>query len=331
VASNRPRRAIIAGIGGQDGSYLAELLVAKGYRVLGFMRKDGDTSNLTSVIRQVDIEGTEWVRREDIVRWTRQFEPDEVYNLAAMSFIPASWENPTHAFQVNTLMVTALLEALRETGRSTRYYQASSSEIFGDPPNAPQDETTPFNPMTPYGVSKLASHLLTGLYRRRHGMFAVSGILYNHESPRRQSHFVTQKIAIAAAEIAAGRATRLKLGNIDAQRDWGYAVDFVRGIWQMLQQDHAEDYVLATGELHSIRDFLEIAFARVRRDWRDWVEIDTSLVRPVDVGRLVGNAQRAREKLGWSPQVTFEQLVTIMVDAQVKRLTPSLAREAPAR
>ncbi len=331
MASNRPRRAIIAGIGGQDGSYLAELLVAKGYRVLGFMRKDGDTSNLTSVIRQVDIEGTEWVRREDIVRWTRQFEPDEVYNLAAMSFIPASWENPTHAFQVNTLMVTALLEALRETGRSTRYYQASSSEIFGDPPNAPQDETTPFNPMTPYGVSKLASHLLTGLYRRRHGMFAVSGILYNHESPRRQSHFVTQKIAIAAAEIAAGRATRLKLGNIDAQRDWGYAVDFVRGIWQMLQQDHAEDYVLATGELHSIRDFLEIAFARVRRDWRDWVEIDTSLVRPVDVGRLVGNAQRAREKLGWSPQVTFEQLVTIMVDAQVKRLTPSLAREAPAR
>jgi len=311
------RRAIIAGIAGQDGSYLAELLAEKDYKILGFLKRDEDTSNLDAVADRITIEETELVRKEDIVRWTRLFDPDEVYNFAGLSFIPDSWNDPYRAFQVNTLLVAAFLETVKDHCPGARFYQASSSEIFGDPPESPQDENTPHNPMTPYGVSKLAAHLLAGLYRRRHGMYCVSGILYNHESPRRQEHFVTQKIAKAAVEISRGRTEKLKLGNLDAKRDWGFAGDFVRGIWRMLQQDVPDDYVLSTGELHSIRDFLDAAFSHVGLRWEEWVETDRSLLRPVEVGLLVGNPSKARDKLGWEPRVGFEQLVKMMVDAQM--------------
>jgi GDPmannose 4,6-dehydratase len=318
IAPNR--RAIIAGIAGQDGSYLAELLVEKGYKVLGFLKKDDDTANLTAIMNDIVLEQTELVKKEDIIRWTRLFGPDEVYNFAAVSFIPTSWDDPYQAFQSNTLLVAAFLEVLKDHCPTSRYYQASSSEIFGDPSCSPQDENTNHNPVTPYGVSKLAAHLLAGLYRRRYGMYVVSGILYNHESPRRQDHFVTQKIARAAAEISLGRTEKLILGNMDTHRDWGFAGDFVRGIWLMLQQEQPEDYILATGETHSVREFLELAFSHVEMDWKEWVESDPSLFRPVEVGQLVGNPRRAREKLNWHPHVSFEQLVRMMVDAQLEKV-----------
>lgn len=318
----REKSAIITGIAGQDGSYLAELLLEKGYRVLGFLKKEDDVSVISHLVREVALEETELVRKEDIIRWTRLFAPDEVYNFAAVSFIPDSWDDPYRAFQVNTLLAAVFLEVLKDHCPGARFYQASSSEIFGDPPASPQDETTPHNPVTPYGVSKLAAHLLTGLYRRRHRMFAVSGILYNHESPRRPDHFVTQKIARAAAGISLGRAEKLRLGNIEAKRDWGFAGDYVRGIWLMLQAARPDDYVVATGKLHTIRDFLSLAFGHVDLRWEDWVENDPELVRAIDVGLLVGNPARAKERLGWEPSVSFEKLVRMMVDAQLARLSP---------
>lgn len=320
--TQKSRKAIIAGIAGQDGSYLAELLVEKGYKVLGFLKKGEDTSNLASVAKEVILEETELVRKDDIIRWTRLFGPDEVYNFAAMSFIPMSWDDPYGAFQANTLLVAAFLEVVKDHCRSARFYQASSSEIFGDPPQSPQDEGTPHNPVTPYGVSKLAAHLLAGLYRRRYGMFVACGILYNHESPRRPEQFVTQKIARAAAEIVAGRRKKFSLGNLDARRDWGFAGDFVRGIWMILQQEHPDDYVLATGKTHSIREFLDVAFSHVGLRWEEYVEMDPGLVRGIDVGQLVGNPSRARERLGWTPEVSFEELARMMVDVQVGKLSP---------
>jgi len=316
----REKRAIIAGIAGQDGSYLAELLLSKGYRVLGFLKKEDDRSPLAGIAGDIDLEETELVRKEDIARWTRLFGPDEIYNFAAVSFIPHSWDDPYRTFQVNTLLTTAFLEVVKDHCPMARFYQASSSEIFGDPPVSPQDETTPHNPVTPYGVSKLAAHLLVGLFRRRYGIFAVSGILYNHESPRRPDHFVTQKIARAAAANSIGRSERLKLGNIEARRDWGFAGDFVRGIWMMLHADAPDDYVVATGAPHSIRDFLDAAFGHVGLSWREWVDIDPSLFRPIDVGLLVGNPSRARERLGWAPEVTFGELARMMVDAQIAKV-----------
>jgi GDPmannose 4,6-dehydratase len=315
------KSAIIAGIAGQDGSYLADLLVEKGYRVLGIMKKGDDTSVLSHLRRDIVLEETELIRKEDIIRLTRVFSPEEIYNFAAVSFIPESWSDPYRAFQVNTLLVVAFLEVIKDHCPRARFYQASSSEIFGDPPESPQTERTPHNPMTPYGVSKLASHQLVGLYRRMHNVFAVSGILYNHESPRRPEHYVTQKIARAAAEISRGRTEKLRLGSIDARRDWGFAEDFVRGIWMMLQTDVPDDYILATGESHSIRDFLDLAFEHVGLDWRNWVETDPVLVRPVEVGALVGDASKAREMLGWRPIISFPELVRLMVDAHLGTLT----------
>ncbi len=315
----RKKQAIIAGIAGQDGSYLAELLLEKDYRVLGFLKKDDDTTAIDHLMKDILLEETELVRKEDIVRWTRLFFPDEIYNFAAISFIPDSWSDPYRSLQVNTLLVAAFLEATKEYCPGARFYQASSSEIFGDPPESPQTELTPHNPVTPYGVSKLASHQLVGLYRRMHGLYAASGILYNHESPRRPERFVTQKIAKAAAEIARGSTRKLKLGNIDARRDWGFAGDFVRAIWMMLQAEKPDDYIIATGEPHSIRDFLELAFRHVGLNWTEWVEIEPQLVRRMDVGLLVGNPAKARRQLGWKADVTFPELVRMMVDAQLAR------------
>jgi GDPmannose 4,6-dehydratase len=317
---SKKNSAIIAGIAGQDGSYLAELLIEKGYRVLGFLRKDDDTSALYHLMKDILLEETELVYKEDIIRWTRLFLPDEIYNFAAISFIPDSWDDPYRALQVNTLLPAAFLGVIKDHCPSARFYQASSSEIFGDPPESPQTERTPHNPVTPYGVSKLAAHQLVGLYRRMYGIYSVSGILYNHESPRRPAHFVTKKIATAAAAISQGRIEKLKLGNIDALRDWGYAEDFVKGIWLMLQADKPDDFIVATGELHSIRDFLEVAFRHVGLDWRDWVEVDPALVRAVDVGLLVGDPSKAKEKLGWAPEVSFVELVKMMVDYELTAL-----------
>jgi GDPmannose 4,6-dehydratase len=323
VPGTSRRKAIITGIAGQDGSYLAELLLEKGYDVLGFVKSDDDVSSLRQILDHISLEETELVKKEDIIRWTKLFGPDEVYNFAALSFIPSSWDDPYRALQVNTLLVAVFLEVLKDNCPGARFYQASSSEIFGDPPCTPQDEDTPCNPVTPYGVSKHAAHLLTGLYRRRYGMYAVSGILYNHESPRRPSHFVTQKIAQAAAEISKGRKDKIRLGNIEALRDWGFAGDFVRGIWLMLQRETPVDYILATGETHSVREFLAIAFSHVGLRWEEWVEIDPLLVRPVEVGQLVGNAMRAKRELGWVPKVDFEHLVKMMVDAHILKLSNS--------
>lgn len=324
------KRAVIAGIAGQDGSYLAELLLEKGYRVLGFLKKDDSTALLSHLMKDVMLEETELVRKEDIVRWTRLFLPDEIYNFAGISFIPDSWRDPYRTFQVNTLLVAAFLEVIKDHCPETRFYQASSSEIFGDPPESPQTERTPHNPMTPYGASKLAAHQLVGLYRKMHKVFAVSGILYNHESPRRPNRFVTQKIAGAAAEISRGRGEKLRLGNIDARRDWGFAGDFVKGIWKMLQTGVPDDYILATGVTHSIRDFLGIAFRHVGLDWEKWVEIDPGLVRPVEVGLLVGDSTKAREKLGWKVEVPFANLVTMMVDSQLDRMNRASADSSTA-
>ena len=314
------RRAIIAGIAGQDGSYLAELLIERGYKVLGFMKKGDDTSVLSHLLKEIVLEETELVKKDDIIRWTRIFSPDEIYNFAGLSFIPDSWDDPYRAIQVNTLLVAAFLEVIKDHCRESRFYQASTSEIFGAPPESPQTESTPHNPMTPYGVSKLAAHQLVVLYRKMHGIFAVSGILYNHESPRRPERFVTQKIARAAAEIAKGKREKLKLGNIEARRDWGFAGDYVRAIWMMLQTDTPEDYIVATGESHSIKDFLQAAFEHVGLDWEKWVEVDPTLVRTVDVERLVGDYTKAREKLGWIPKVSFEELVRMMVDSQLQKI-----------
>jgi GDPmannose 4,6-dehydratase len=314
------RKAIITGIAGQDGSYLAELLLEKGYDVLGFVKRDDDISWLSQILDHISLEETELVKKEDIIRWAKLFAPDEVYNFAAISFIPSSWDDPYRALQVNTLLVAVFLEVLKDHCPGARFYQASSSEIFGDPPCSPQDENTPCNPVTPYGVSKYAAHLLTGLYRRRYGMHAVSGILYNHESPRRPSYFVTQKIAQAAAAISKGRKEKIRLGNIEARRDWGFAGDFVRGIWLMLQRDIPVDYILATGETHSVREFLTVAFSHVGLRWEEWVEIDPLLVRSIEVGQLAGNATRAKRELGWAPEVDFENLVKMMVDAQLLKL-----------
>ncbi len=321
LLAGTPRRAIITGVAGQDGSYLAEFLVEKGYKILGFLKRNEDLSNLAAVGNEITLEETDRVRKQDILRRVKIFNPNEVYNFAAMSFIPTSWDDPYRALQVNTLLVAAFLEVLKDHCPGARFYQASSSEIFGDPPSSPQDENTPCNPVTPYGVSKLAAHLLTGLYRRRYGMYSVSGILYNHESPRRPSYFVTQKIAQAAAEISKGRKEKIRLGNIEARRDWGFAGDFVRGIWLMLQRESPVDYILATGETHSVRDFLGVAFSHVGLRWEEWVEIDPMLVRSIEVGLLVGNATRAKRELGWAPQVGFEQLVRLMVDAQMLKLS----------
>ena len=321
MIGNHKKRAIITGIAGQDGSYLAELLLSKGYRVLGFLKKEDDTSILSHLANDLVLEETELVRKEDIAKWTRLFGPDEIYNFAAVSFIPDSWDDPYRTFQVNTLLVTAFLEVVKNHCPETRFYQASSSEIFGDPPVSPQNETTPHNPVTPYGASKLAAHQLVGLYRLRYNIFTVSGILYNHESPRRPDRYVTQKIAKAAAEISLGRTGKLRLGNIDAKRDWGFAGDFVRGIWLMMQAKEPDDYIIATGKSHSIRDFLSTAFGHVGLSWEEWVEIDTTLIRPIEVGLLVGNPARAKAKLGWEPSVSFEELVRMMVDVQLARLS----------
>ena len=324
------KKALITGITGQDGSYLTELLLGKGYDVYGVIRR-ASTFN-TERIDHIYQDPHESGRRlrllygdlndaSSLNKILRDVQPDEIYNLGAQSHVRVSFDIPEYTAEVGALGTLRLLEAIRETGlRGTRFYQASSSELFGKVQEVPQRETTPFYPRSPYGVAKLYAYWVTVNYRESYGLFACNGVLFNHESPRRGETFVTRKITRAAAAIKLGLQNKLYLGNLDAKRDWGHAKDFVEAMWQMLQQDEADDYVIATGETHSVREFLDEAFGRLDLDWKQFVEIDPRYFRPAEVDLLVGDASKARRKLGWEPKITFKELVRTMVDADLADL-----------
>jgi GDPmannose 4,6-dehydratase len=313
------KRALVTGLTGQDGSYLAEFLLKKGYEVFGLVRRTSSPrlDRVEPILDQVNIVYGDLLDQSSLQRVLGNCMPHEIYNLAAQSFVPTSFAEPVLTAEVTALGATRLLEAVRHVHPGARYYQASSSEMFGAVRETPQNEMTPFVPRSPYGVSKLYAHWTTVHHREAYGIFACSGILFNHESPRRGEEFVTRKIARAVARISQGRQTELRLGNLEARRDWGFAGDYVRAMWLMLQAEKADDFVVATGETHSVREFCERAFARVGLDWEAHVVTDESLLRPLEVDLLVGNASRAREQLGWSPTVSFEGLVDMMVDAEL--------------
>jgi GDPmannose 4,6-dehydratase len=323
------RRALITGIGGQDGSYLAELLLAKGYEVHGMVRRGSPSSldRIAHIARDVDIHAADLHDRDSLQRTLRASRPDEVYNLAGTSFVSTSWRDPITTADLTATGVIRLLEALRAAAPDARFYQASSSEIFGVPLETPQRETTPVTPRTPYGVAKSYGHLITVSYRETYGLFACAGILYNHESPRRGAEFVTRKITRGAAAIKLGIEDKLLLGNLDARRDWGCAEDYVEAMWLMLQQDRAEDYVIATGVQHSVREFVDAAFSRIGLDPEPYVEHDPALVRPAEPGELVGDYSKAKTKLGWEPRTSFEELVHLMVDHDLELLARGEAQK----
>jgi len=316
------RRAIITGITGQDGSYLAELLLEKGYEVTGIVRRlsHQNYGRIEHLLDRVHLRPADLLDQLSLVRAFEDHEPDEVYNLAAMSFVPASWDQPFLTGEFNAQGVTRVLEAVRMVNPKIKLYQASSSEMFGKVREVPQTEMTPFYPRSPYGVSKVFGHYITVNYRESYGLFACSGILFNHESPRRGLEFVTRKVTDLVARIKLGLATKLPLGNLEAHRDWGFAGDYVRAMWLMLQQPTPDDYVVATGVSHSVKELVQVAFDRVGLDWQKYVEIDPALLRPAEVDHLIGNADKARKILGWAPSVDFKGLVTMMVDADMKRL-----------
>ncbi|MCI0337716.1 MAG: GDP-mannose 4,6-dehydratase [Acidobacteria bacterium] len=325
-----PKKALITGITGQDGSYLTELLLGKGYEVYGIIRR-ASTFN-TERVDHIYQDPHESGRRMHLVygdlndasslnKILRDVEPDEIYNLGAQSHVRVSFDIPEYTAEVGGLGTLRLLEAIRETGlHKTRFYQASSSELFGKAQEIPQRETTPFYPRSPYAIAKLYSYWITVNYRESYGLFACNGILFNHESERRGETFVTRKITRAAAAIKLGLQDKLYLGNLDAKRDWGYAGDFVTAMWLMLQQDEPDDYVIATGETHSVRDFLHEAFGCLDLDWKQFVEIDPRYFRPAEVDLLIGDSSKARQKLGWEPKVTFKELVRMMIDADLADL-----------
>jgi GDPmannose 4,6-dehydratase len=316
------RRAVITGISGQDGSYLAELLLAKGYEVTGIVRRLS-ASNLWRIehlLDRITLRPADLLDQLSLVRVIQDVRPHEFYNLAAMSFVPASWDQPMLTGEFNAQGVTRVLEAIRHVDPGIRLYQASSSEMYGRVREVPQTELTPFYPRSPYGVSKVFGHYITVNYRESYGLFAVSGILFNHESPRRGIEFVTRKVSDGVARIKLGLTDHLGLGNLDACRDWGFAGDYVRAMWMMLQQDKADDYVIATGVPHSVRQLLECAFGYVGLDWNKYVRVDPAFIRPAEVDHLVGDASKARRVLGWKPEVDFKHLVAMMVDADLARL-----------
>jgi GDPmannose 4,6-dehydratase len=316
------RTALISGITGQDGSYLAEFLLAKRYRVVGVTRRSSTAGDerIAHLEGRLELVQGDLLDQASLVAALRETRPDEVYNLAAQSFVPTSWNQPVLTGEFTALGVTRMLEAIRQVDPSIRFYQASSSEMFGMVRQTPQTEDTPFYPRSPYGVAKAYGHFITVNYRESYGLYAVSGILFNHESPRRGLEFVSRKVTDGAARIALGLATELPMGNLDAQRDWGFARDYVHAMWLMLQQDTASDYVIASGIPHSVRDLCQIAFARVGLDYRNHVTVDPKLLRPAEVEHLVGDASRARHELGWEPTVDFHQLIEMMVDADMERL-----------
>jgi len=315
------RRALITGITGQDGSYLAELLLAEGYEVFGLTRRLSASNywRIQHILDRVTLIPGDLLDQLSLIRALEKSQPDEVYNLAAMSFVPASWDQPMLTGEFNSQGVTRVLEAVRVVDPKIRIYQASSSEMYGKVREIPQTEMTPFYPRSPYGVSKVFAHYITVNYRESYDLFAVSGILFNHESPRRGLEFVTRKVTDGVAKIKAGLTQELRLGNLDAQRDWGFAGDYVRAMWLMLQQKEADDYVIATGESHSVKELVEIAFGHAGLDWKKHVVLDPAFLRPAEVDHLIGDASKAKTQLGWTPSVDFKGLVTMMVDADLKR------------
>ena len=313
--------ALITGITGQDGSYLAEFLLEKGYTVYGLKRRTSVVTDarIRHLLDDVELLDGDLLDQLSLIKAIRQARPDEIYNLAAMSFIPTSFTQPVLTGEYTALGVTKLLEAVRLADWPVRFYQASSSEMFGKVQEIPQSERTPFYPRSPYGAAKVYGHWITVNYRESYDLFACSGILFNHEGPRRGDEFVTRKITQAVARIKLGRQQELRLGNLDSQRDWGYAGDYVRAMWLMLQQDTPDDYVIATGETHSVAEFCELAFRHVGiDDWRRYVQVDEALLRPADVDLLVGDPSKARRCLNWQPEVTFEGLVKLMVEADLE-------------
>lgn len=321
-------RALITGITGQDGSYLAEFLLEKGYEVIGMVRRTSTVnfSRIQHIQDKITLVSGDLLDQGSLIAILREYEPDEVYNLAAQSFVPTSWQQPVFTGEVTALGVTRMLEAIRTVNPKIRFYQASSSEMFGKAREVPQNENTPFYPRSPYGVAKVYGHWITVNYRESFGIYAVSGILFNHESPRRGLEFVTRKVSYGVAKIKLGLAKELRLGNLDARRDWGFAGDYVRAMWLMLQQPEPDDYVVGTGETHSVRELCEIAFSYVGLDWRDYVVQDPRYMRPAEVDLLVADPSKARRVLGWEPTVTFEELVKMMVDADLKLLQEEMER-----
>ena len=315
-------RALITGITGQDGSYLAEFLLEKGYEVIGMVRRTSTVnfSRIQHIQDRITLVSGDLLDQGSLIAILRDYQPDEVYNLAAQSFVPTSWEQPVFTGEVTALGVTRMLEAIRTVDPSIRFYQASSSEMFGKVREVPQNELTPFYPRSPYGVAKVYGHWITVNYRESFGIYAVSGILFNHESPRRGLEFVTRKVSYGVAKIKLGLAKELRLGNLDARRDWGFAGDYVRAMWLMLQQPAPDDYVVGTGQTQSVRELCEIAFAHVGLDWRDYVVQDPRYMRPAEVDLLVADPSKARRVLGWEPTVSFEELVKMMVNADLKLL-----------
>jgi GDPmannose 4,6-dehydratase len=327
------KRALITGITGQDGSYLAELLLDRGYDVYGMVRRSSAPNvwRIAHLLDRLTLKPADLLDQLSLLRLIDEVHPQEIYNLAAMSFVPASWDQPMLTGEFNSQGVTRMLDAIRQVDSTIRFYQASSSEMFGKVREVPQTELTPFYPRSPYGVSKVFAHYITVNYRESYGLFAVSGMLFNHESPRRGVEFVTRKVTDGVARIKLGLTDTLSIGNLDAHRDWGFAGDYVRAMWLMLQQDQPEDYVIATGVSHSVKELVEIAFARAGLDWRRHVRQDPSLLRPAEVDHLLGDATKARTTLGWAPSVDFKGLVEMMVDADLERLEQTHPARASVR
>jgi len=321
------KTALITGITGQDGSYLAEFLLSKGYRVCGLVRRSSTVNfeRLYHLQDRIELIPGDLLDQNSLISALQHCEPVEVYNLASQSFVPTSWNQPVLTGEFTALGVTRVLEAVRLVNPKIRFYQASSSEMFGMVRESPQNEKTAFYPRSPYGVAKLYGHWITVNYRESYGLFTCSGILFNHESPRRGLEFVTRKVSYGAARIKLGLQSKLKMGNLDAERDWGFAGDYVEAMWQMLQQAKPQDYVVATGVAHSVRQLLEMAFGHLGMDYRDYVETDPAFLRPAEVYHLLGDASRAREELGWKPKVSFEGLVKMMVDEDLVRLRSEAA------
>jgi GDPmannose 4,6-dehydratase len=326
------RRALITGITGQDGSYLAEWLLEQGYEVFGIVRRSSAPNlwRIEHILDRIELRPADLLDQLSLLKILDEVRPQEFYNLAAMSFVPASWDQPLLTGEYNAQGVTRALEAVRQVDTRIRFYQASSSEMFGKVRAVPQSEETPFYPRSPYGVSKVYGHYITVNYRESYNLFACSGILFNHESPRRGLEFVTRKVTDGVARIKLGLAKELRMGNLDARRDWGFAGDYVRAMWSMLQQDEPDDYVIATGETHSVRELIEVAFGHVGLDWKKHVTLDQRFLRPAEVDLLIGSPEKAKAKLGWTPTVDFTGLVKMMVDADLGRLAkaPEPARAA---
>ena len=323
------RKALITGITGQDGSYLAEFLLGKGYEVYGLVRCSSHVpfERIQHIIDRIKIVNGDMTDQSSLDHAVQEILPDEVYNLAAQSFVPASWSQPILTSEVTALGVLRLLDAIRCYSPKTRFYQASSSEMFGNTPETPQSELTRFQPRSPYGVSKVYGHYIAINYRESYGLFAASGICFNHESPRRGLEFITRKVSHGVAKIALGLAEELKVGCLDAKRDWGFAGDYVEAMWLMLQQPEPEDFVVATGEAHSIQELIELAFATVNLEWKKYVKVDTAFIRPAEISLLQGNPSKANRRLGWKPKVGFKQLIQRMVEADLAALKAA----APAR